>query len=321
MADNKVDLRTEAARAATAPPPTRRTVRQQSDMPRSESDRQLTRARKRSRSRKGRRLLILLVCTVVAGTSVAVWRWWKWSGSETVDPTTTTTQVVRREFSSSVLATGAVKPQVGAEVRVGARISGKVVKLRANIGDSVSAGQVIAELEKADLQAIVAQRQAELDLAEAKLAAVESLSPTEIEKAESDVTQRQATLAMCEQDHQRQTKLLPSGAASKDEWERSEERLKVARAGLASARLALKLAEKQYEEDGRQARAEIVRDVSKDAVRGRLGMGSVRFALQSVADARGDLLGAVCSGGSVRASGRDVLRRPARSPRCQAQSG
>jgi multidrug efflux pump subunit AcrA (membrane-fusion protein) len=172
---------------------------------------------------------------VVAGTSVAIWRWWKWPGADTVDPTTTTTQVVRRDFSSSVLATGAVKPQVGAEVRVGARISGKVEKLRANIGDAVSAGQVIAELEKADLQAIVAQRQAELDLAEAKLAAVEALSPTEIEKAESDVTQRQATLALYEQDYQRQTALLSKNAVSRDEWERSEERLKVARAGLTSA--------------------------------------------------------------------------------------
>jgi len=202
---------------------------------------------------------LLLVCLAVAGTSVAVWRWWKRPGSETVDPTTTSTQVVRRDFSSSVLATGAVKPQVGAEVRVGARISGKVEKLRANIGDSVSAGQVIAELEKADLQAVVAQRQAELDLGEAKLAAVESLSPTEIEKAKSDVTQRQATLTLCEQDHQRQSKLLPGGAVSKDEWERSEERLKVARAALASSRLALELAKKKYEEDGRQARAEIAR--------------------------------------------------------------
>jgi len=93
---------------------------------------------------------------------------------------------VRRDFSSSVLATGAVKPQVGAQVRVGARVSGKVEKLRANIGDSVKAGQTIAELEKADLQATVGQRQAELNLAEAKLAAIESLLPQQIQKAESD---------------------------------------------------------------------------------------------------------------------------------------
>ncbi len=213
----------------------------------------------RARKRRGKRRSLFFVLTfALVGIGVALW-WWSRDTGSTIDPATLTTQVVRRDFSSSVLATGAVKPQVGAEVRVGARISGKVEKLRANIGDSVSAGQVIAELEKADLQAVVAQRQAELDLGEAKLAAVESLSPTEIEKAKSDVTQRQATLTLCEQDHQRQSRLLPSAAVSRDEWERSEERLKVARAALASSCLALELAKKKYEEDGRQARAEIAR--------------------------------------------------------------
>ena len=47
-----------------------------------------------------------------------------------------TAKVVRRDFSSTVLATGAVKSQVGSEVKVGARVSGKVVRLYANIGDA-----------------------------------------------------------------------------------------------------------------------------------------------------------------------------------------
>jgi len=38
----------------------------------------------------------------------------------------TTAKVVRRNLSSTVLATGAIKPQIGAEVKVGARISGRV---------------------------------------------------------------------------------------------------------------------------------------------------------------------------------------------------
>ncbi len=81
-----------------------------------------------------------------------------------------TTGVILRDLSSTVLATGAVKPQVGAEVRVGARISGKVERLYANIGDQVHKGQVIAELEKADLEATVARARAEVEVAEARVA-------------------------------------------------------------------------------------------------------------------------------------------------------
>jgi len=123
----------------------------------------------------------------------------------------------------------------------------------------VRTGQIIAELEKADLQAVVGQRQAELNLAEAKLAAVESLLPKEIEKAESDVTRWEATLAMSQKDHKRQSKLLPQHAVSQDDWEKSEERMKVAQAALASARAALDLARKRQVEDRRQAVADIAR--------------------------------------------------------------
>ncbi|HEB69928.1 MAG TPA: biotin/lipoyl-binding protein, partial [Desulfobulbus sp.] len=81
-----------------------------------------------------------------------------------------TVRVILRDLSSTVLATGAVKPQVGAEVRVGARISGKVERLYANIGDQVNKGQVIAELEKADLEAAVARARAEVEVAKARVA-------------------------------------------------------------------------------------------------------------------------------------------------------
>ena len=80
-----------------------------------------------------------------------------------------TAEVIRRNFNSTVLATGVIKPQVGAEVRVGARISGKVERLHTNIGDTVKKGQIIAELEKADLEAVVLCAHARVKVAEAKV--------------------------------------------------------------------------------------------------------------------------------------------------------
>ncbi len=59
----------------------------------------------------------------------------------------------RRDIGSSVLATGIVKPMVGAEVRVGSRVSGLVKNIFANVGDRVQKGQIIAELEPSELQA------------------------------------------------------------------------------------------------------------------------------------------------------------------------
>ncbi|MHB8954530.1 MAG: efflux RND transporter periplasmic adaptor subunit [Pirellulaceae bacterium] len=209
------------------------------------------------RKRKG--LLVLVACAIIAGAAAALWQWRYNSRAQAEDPATMTAHVIRRDFTSSVLATGAVKPQVGAEVRVGARISGKVEKLRANIGDSIRVGQVIAELEKADLEAVVAQRQAEVELAKAKLSAVASLCPKQIEKAEADLARRQATLTLARQDTGRLSQLLPQNAVSRDEWERGQERMKVAEAELCSAEKSAELAKTGYVEDRRQAAAELAR--------------------------------------------------------------
>jgi len=73
-----------------------------------------------------------------------------------------TVSVVRRDMGSKVMATGMIKPMVGAEVKVGSRISGVVKRLSANIGDSVQKGQLLAELDDAELQAKLNQNTAAL---------------------------------------------------------------------------------------------------------------------------------------------------------------
>ncbi len=49
----------------------------------------------------------------------------------------TTAVVEKRDMGSIVQATGIIKPKIGAEVKVGARMTGKVERLYANIGDRV----------------------------------------------------------------------------------------------------------------------------------------------------------------------------------------
>ncbi len=121
-----------------------------------------------------------------------------------------TARVVRRDLGSTVLATGIIKPKVGAEVKVGARISGVVKKLRANIGDFVKTGQVIAEIDDAELQAKLNQN----------LAAVNK------SKAEYDYAQL---------DLERQKTLLDQNYISQQQYDLSENGFKIADAQLKQA--------------------------------------------------------------------------------------
>ena len=206
--------------------------------------------------RKNRRILFVLV---LLGAAAGVGTWSYWPRGKAGNNGPVTAKVVRRDLASTVLATGVVKPQVGAEVRVGARISGKVERLFANIGDVVKKGQVIAQLEKADLEARVNERTAELQMVEAKLAAVKSLRPREIEKAQADVDQWLATVELNRKELGRQEELLKQDFTSEQARDRAKEQLAVSEAHLASVRKALELAQTGYEEDLRQAVADLER--------------------------------------------------------------
>ena len=201
-----------------------------------------------------------LTVAILAGAAVGVGLWWRSAhGDKGHNPAPATAQVVRRSFASTVMATGAVKPQVGAEVRVGARASGRVERLYANIGDPVEKGDVIAELEKADLEATVAQRQAELQMAEAKLSAARTLGPREIENAKADVTKWQATVVLTRKELARQEDLVEQRIGSREDLDRAQERLSVAEAQLAGAQGVHELAEARHTEDLKQADADVER--------------------------------------------------------------
>lgn len=76
-----------------------------------------------------------------------------------------------------VTATGAIKPQVGAQVKVGARISGKVERLLVRQGDFVRKGQLIAVIEHQDLKNQVERFEYELKQAISQLSKAEQTYP------------------------------------------------------------------------------------------------------------------------------------------------
>jgi RND family efflux transporter MFP subunit len=114
-----------------------------------------------------------------------------------------------------------VRPQIGAEVKVGARISGQVVRLHANVGDQVARGQMIAELENADLIAAADQARADVAVAEARL------------------VDAQARARLAEQEFDRQSELLAAQVAAQRELDQAAMEHEVARATALLARRQL----------------------------------------------------------------------------------
>ena len=168
-----------------------------------------------------------------------------------------TALVQRRDLVATVAATGKVTPMVGAEVRVGSRVSGRVQRLHANIGDVVRGNQVIAELEKDDQQALLEQRRAELKVADARLSSVEALRPREIQKAEAALADAVATAELAATDFTRQSSLLPNGLIPRQTVDSAAKERDVTAARVVSARQEVELSRQRYIEDVKSAKAQL----------------------------------------------------------------
>jgi HlyD family secretion protein len=100
-------------------------------------------------------------------------------GGTKIDPTKLA-KVEKGDLAKSVVATGKVTPITKVEVK--SKASGIVKKLLVDYGDQVKKGQLLAQLDKVEIEAQVAQSQASLDAAQANL----SSSQADFERAKVD---------------------------------------------------------------------------------------------------------------------------------------
>jgi len=171
-----------------------------------------------------------------------------------------TALVTRRDLSAAVTATGTIKAMVGAEVKVGSRIPGRVEELAVQAGDRVKAGQVIARLEQDDLQAGVEKARADLAAAEAKLATVRSGARSqEIHAAEAAVRQAEANRLLAQVNLERYQQLYQDGGTALQVVDTAGRDYDVAAAQLRSAREQFGLIREKYTvEDLQYAEAQVL---------------------------------------------------------------
>jgi HlyD family secretion protein len=113
--------------------------------------------------------LFFLVLVVAGAGAAAYYKPWQGDAAAATEQSAWMAIEPRnRDLSSSVLATGIVRPSVGAEVAVGSRASGILKKLHCDVGTSVKAGALLAELDPAEFAAARRQAAAAVELANAE---------------------------------------------------------------------------------------------------------------------------------------------------------
>ncbi len=134
----------------------------------------------------------------------------------------TTEKVIARTISETVNASGKVYPEV--EVKVSPDISGEIVELNVEEGDSVKRGQVLARIY-ADIYST--QRQ--------QAAAGVSQSQAQVSNSQAQLGALKATLDQAEVTFNRQKQLLDEKVISRAEFEQADQALKTSRAQYNAA--------------------------------------------------------------------------------------
>jgi HlyD family secretion protein len=116
--------------------------------------------KRRERSSSKWVILLLLLAAIGSGTV-----WWIRRGDD--KPQYQTTAAKRADVRNAVTATGQLSAVVN--VQVGSQISGNIQKLFADFNTPVKAGQIVAQLDPATFDAVVAQAKGELANARAAL--------------------------------------------------------------------------------------------------------------------------------------------------------
>ena len=144
-----------------------------------------------------------------------------WTGRDDAAGAFTTATVQRGDLEDAVTATGILQPRD--YVDVGTQVSGQLKALHVEIGATVKAGQLIAEIDPTVYRSRVEADQAQLRTQQAQL------------------QDKQAQLTLAEQQHQRQVNLTKDNATTQDA-------LQTAEAALGSAKAQIDVLKAQIEQ-------------------------------------------------------------------------
>lgn len=140
-----------------------------------------------------------------------------------------TEEVERRTIQEIVSASGKVYPQK--EVKISSDVSGEIVELFVEEGDSVIAGQLLAKIDPDAYQSQVERGVAGVNSAQAQLAN----SRSQIESLRAQKEQIQAQLENAQDIHKRNEGLLKDGVIAESEFQQTQSSLRGLEANLRAA--------------------------------------------------------------------------------------
>jgi HlyD family secretion protein len=197
------------------------------------------------------------------------------------------------------------------EVVLGFRVAGRVSEMRAEEGDSVNKGQVIATLDPEPFQRELAEARAAAAAADAKLKMLQAgYRREEIAQATAALRERQVVLENARKVNERQQELAKTQAISSQERDDAEARYREAEARVKSAQEQLSLLQAGF-------RQEEIAAAKADAERAQASVARAQLRLEDAvlgAPEDGVILTRAQESGAIVQAGTPVVTLSLKSP-------
>ncbi len=189
-----------------------------------------------TRKRRFRWLIILLLVAIIVVIAGAIF------GNRNPDGIKVFTEEVKtRSIQERVAASGKVFPQT--EVKISSDVSGEIIELYVEEGDSVVAGQLLAKIDPDTYQSQVQRGVASVNSSKAQLAN----SRSQVESMNAQVAQIRAQLKNAEEIHTRNEGLYGEGVIAEADFQASLSSRDALAANLAAAQANLRSTQESVE--------------------------------------------------------------------------
>lgn len=195
----------------------------------------------------GKLVMLLFVAGLAAG---GYWAWNKY-GEELTRPQVKTAlaQVQSADAADSILsAQGYLKSEK--QAAIGAKAPGRVLKIFVREGQPVEPGQVVSELEHADIDQTLEAMQASIHARDASVEAMKLM----LEKARAELIEVESNLALDENELTRAEKLLKQGITTQSAFQSAEAKAKASRSKRDSMKAAVAVGQSRLIESEAQQR-------------------------------------------------------------------
>lgn len=157
-----------------------------------------------------------------------------------------TTSLKKGSVEAVLEATGIIKPEVGAIVKTGTRATGLIKRMYVRVGDKVTQGQLIAEIDDREHQAQLTEAEARFKKARAERDRITTVYPLQIKEAKAQLKAAKAEATYLQLSLTRKQQLVKKKLDSQDSLDDARQKYDVAQSTLKARSATLKRLTAEY---------------------------------------------------------------------------